>query len=384
MLQRHVESLSKMWHSEFTTNWPGMVQQQMLPSSYLEDDDDSHVKRPMNSFMIWAKIMRRKFAEENPKLHNAEISKLLGKAWNELTTKEKRPFVEKAERLRIRHMKEHPNYRYTPKRRSQDRRPGQRTNSTYMNPSFISNISNVVMNSQVFGLPSTPDLSPKERHYASTPYMDHAVQYHPSGYEDWNYNTYRESFGSHRDYHSYPPTRLEKDQGRPHFNGPSTPDYRNPQFKGPVCFTSDRNTCSYNESRPGTSSEQMFYPENARKDVTFPPCAYQSGKIKSSENYYLNEPRSSIVKTVVHSAGNVGSTLAIGEQQQSQKIVRRTRLSSCRFAQPQAVENDEEEGEVDYSGRMRENSGTVLENFTELLSDDLDREEFSMYLAEAY
>lgn len=384
-LQRHVESLSKMWHSEFTTNWPGMVQQQMLPSSYLEDDDDSHVKRPMNSFMIWAKIMRRKFAEENPKLHNAEISKLLGKAWNELTTKEKRPFVEKAERLRIRHMKEHPNYRYTPKRRSQDRRPGQRTNSTYMNPSFISNISNVVMNSQIFGLPPTPELSPKDRHCASTPYIDHAGQYYPTGYEDWNYNTYRESFGNHRDYNGYPPTRVERDQGRPQFNGPSTSDYPNPRFKGAICFTQDRDTFSYNdETRPGTSSEQMFHPENARKDVTFPPCAYQSGKIKSPENYYFNEPRSSIVKTVVHSAGNVGSTLATGEQQQSQKIVRRTRLSSCRFAQPQTVENDDEEEGEDYSGRMRENSGTILENFTELLSDDLDREEFSMYLAEAY
>ena len=87
---------------------------------------------------------------------------------------------------------------------------------------------------------------------------------------------------------------------------------------------------------------------------------------------------------MVHSAGNVGSTLATGEQQQSQKIVRRTRLSSCRFAQPQTVENDDEEEGEDYSGRMRENSGTILENFTELLSDDLDREEFSMYLAEAY
>ena len=66
-----------------------------------QECEDMHVKRPMNSFMVWAKVMRRKFAEENPKLHNAEISKMLGKAWNELTTKEKRPFVEKAERYRI-------------------------------------------------------------------------------------------------------------------------------------------------------------------------------------------------------------------------------------------------------------------------------------------
>ena len=65
--------------------------------------EDMHVKRPMNSFMVWAKVMRRKFAEENPKLHNAEISKMLGKAWNELTTKEKRPFVEKAERYIMTH-----------------------------------------------------------------------------------------------------------------------------------------------------------------------------------------------------------------------------------------------------------------------------------------
>ena len=373
-----------MWHNDFTTNWPGMVQPQMLPSSYLEDDeDDSHVKRPMNSFMIWAKIMRRKFAEENPKLHNAEISKLLGKAWNELTTKEKRPFVEKAERLRIRHMKEHPNYRYTPKRRSQERRPGQRTSSTYINPSFISNISNVVMSSQVFGLPSSSELSPKERHFSSTQYTDHAGQYYSTGTEDWNYNMFRESFSNQHDYHGYPPTRLEKEHSRSQFIGPTAPDYHNSQFKGGVYFTPDRNTCSFNETRPGTSAEHLFSPENARKDVMFPPCAYQSGKIKSPENYYLNGPRSSIVKSAVQPAGNIGSTVTTGEQQQPQKIVSRTRLSSCRFAQPQAVENDDEEGE-DYSERMRGNSGTMLENFTELLGDDLDREEFSMYLAEAY
>ncbi|KAL9984628.1 hypothetical protein ACROYT_G006945 [Oculina patagonica] len=373
-----------MWHSEFATNWPGMVQPQMLPSTYLEDDDDSHVKRPMNSFMIWAKIMRRKFAEENPKLHNAEISKLLGKAWNELTTKEKRPFVEKAERLRIRHMKEHPNYRYTPKRRSQERRPGQRTNSTYINPTFISSISNVVMSSQVFGLPPTPDPSPKERHFASTQYTDLAGQYYSAGTEDWSYSMFRESFNNQHDYHAYSPTRLEKEHSRSHFIGSASLDRHNAQFKAGVCFSSDRNTADFDDARSGASPEHVFYPvETGRKDAMFSPCAYQSGQIKSSEHYYPNRPRSSFVKSAVHPAGNSGSTVPT-EDTQPRKIVGRTRLSSCRFAQPQTVENDDEEGD-EYTERMRGgNSGTMLENFTELLCDDLDREEFSMYLAEAY
>lgn len=374
-----------MWHSDFGTNWPGMVQPQMLPSTYLEDDDDSHVKRPMNSFMIWAKIMRRKFAEENPKLHNAEISKLLGKAWNELTTKEKRPFVEKAERLRIRHMKEHPNYRYTPKRRSQERRPGQRTNSTYINPTFISSISNVVMSSQVFGMPPSPDRSSKERHFASTQYADHAQQYYSAGTEDrnWNYNLFRESFSNQHDYHAYPPTRWEKEHGRSHFIGSATPDCHNSQFKAGVCFASDRNTADYDDARFATNAERVFYPvETGRKDVMFSPCAYQPGENKSSEQYYPNRPRSSVVKSAVHPAGSSGSAVPT-QDRQPHKIAGRTRLSSCRFAQPQAVENEDDEGD-EYTERMRGNSGTVLENFTELLCDDLDRDEFSMYLAEAY
>ena len=368
-----------MWHSDYGTNWPGMVQPQMLPSTYLEDDDDSHVKRPMNSFMIWAKIMRRKFAEENPKLHNAEISKLLGKAWNELTTKEKRPFVEKAERLRIRHMKEHPNYRYTPKRRSQERRPGQRTNSTFINPTFISSISNVVMSSQVFGTPPSPDPSSKERHFSSTHYADSAQQYYSAGTEDrdWNLN-----FSQH-DYHAYPATRWEKEHGRSEFMASATPDCHNSQLKIGICLSSDRNTTEYEDTRFGRNAERVFYPvEAGRKDVMLSPCAYQPVEIKSSECYYPNRPRSSVVKSAVNPVGSSRFTVPT-EDRQPHKIAGRTRLSSCRFAQPQAAENEEDEGD-EYTERMRGTSGTVLGNFTELLCDDLDREEFSMYLAEAY
>ncbi len=89
------------------------------------DEDGGDVKRPMNSFLLWAKVMRKKYAKENPTMHNAEISKLLGKVWNGMTTNEKRPFVERAERLRVIHMRDHPNYRYAP-RKKKDRKQAQR------------------------------------------------------------------------------------------------------------------------------------------------------------------------------------------------------------------------------------------------------------------
>ncbi|EGT55602.1 hypothetical protein CAEBREN_25924 [Caenorhabditis brenneri] len=83
----------------------------------------SHIKRPMNGFMIWAREERRRIVEgsklndANSCLHNSQISKILGARWRTLTKEEKAPYFEEQARQKQLHHEKHPDYQYKPKKR---------------------------------------------------------------------------------------------------------------------------------------------------------------------------------------------------------------------------------------------------------------------------
>lgn len=67
---------------------------------------------------MWSQIERRKIIAKTPDIHNAEISKQLGKRWKALSNSEKQQYRDESQRLRALHQQQYPDYKYKPKKKS--------------------------------------------------------------------------------------------------------------------------------------------------------------------------------------------------------------------------------------------------------------------------
>ena len=58
--------------------------------------------------MVWARNYRPHLATRIPNANNSEISVQLGRVWREMTTDQKKPYYEEAERIKYQHRKDYP------------------------------------------------------------------------------------------------------------------------------------------------------------------------------------------------------------------------------------------------------------------------------------
>ncbi|XP_055345929.1 transcription factor SOX-2-like [Paramacrobiotus metropolitanus] len=119
-------------------------------------ETDHHVKRPMNAFMVWSATRRKEIAEENPRMHNSEISKILGSEWKEMSETQKRPYREEAKNIQLIHKQEHPDYKYRPRR--------QPKTGTFA-PTFAGS----PYAKEMFRKPLVINVSPGDARYATNP-----------------------------------------------------------------------------------------------------------------------------------------------------------------------------------------------------------------------
>lgn len=268
--------------------------------------EEGHIKRPMNAFMVWSRGKRKQIAQVNPKMHNSDISKKLGEQWKTLTPEEKEPFIAEAKRLQAVHIQEHPDYKYKPKRRKPRTLKKEPQGISMYNPYGATSLMTVQDKYQATSLPPSlpqgPALPPS--YSADTLAM---------------YTKLSATGSYHPDYHStsYAPliyqTQSTNPSTNPTMNG--RPMYANGmeyyQGNGHMVNKPIHNANPYVTTMPGhiTSAQRMAaspVDDSRPTMVNSPPIASSPSIHASSPNLHASErvsPSVSHIKTMAESLG---------------------------------------------------------------------------------
>lgn len=129
----------------------------LKPLGIISKINKTHIKRPMNAFMVWSRSARKTISQNMQSLPSNQLSKTLGDMWNKLSYEQKLPFIEEANRLKQEHMQLNPGYKYQPRRKSKKIQSSQVINQDLEkekhfkidNENQLSNISNLSSNESV-------------------------------------------------------------------------------------------------------------------------------------------------------------------------------------------------------------------------------------------
>ncbi|XP_059911749.1 transcription factor SOX-30-like [Gadus macrocephalus] len=89
----------------------------LTESPYSKGFKKGNIKRPMNAFMVWARINRPALSRVSPQATNADISIQLGNEWSRMSEEQKNPYFQEAQRLKNVHQQQFPGWIYQPQKK---------------------------------------------------------------------------------------------------------------------------------------------------------------------------------------------------------------------------------------------------------------------------